>query len=54
MMHAMPPPLSPEEAELLRRRRRGRNWMVLAVLVALSALFYAITVVKIGEGTLRF
>jgi hypothetical protein len=49
-----PPSLSPEEADLLRRRRRGRNLMVLGVLLALSALFYAITVVKIGQGTLRF
>ena len=28
------------------RRRRARNWAVLIVLLALSALFYAITIVK--------
>ena len=29
------------------RARRARNWALLAVLVALVALFYAITIVKI-------
>ena len=28
------------------RRRRARNWAMLVVLVALCALFYAITIVK--------
>jgi hypothetical protein len=28
------------------RRRRARNWAVLIVLLGLSALFYAITIVK--------
>jgi hypothetical protein len=35
-------------------RRRGRNWALLAVLFALCGLFYAITLVKIGQGTLKF
>jgi hypothetical protein len=29
-----------------QRRRRARNWAVLIVLLALSALFYAVTIVK--------
>jgi hypothetical protein len=48
------PPLSREDAEALARRRRGRNWLLFAVLVGLCGLFYAITMVKIGNGTLKF
>jgi hypothetical protein len=34
------------------RRRRGRNYALLAVLVALVVLFYAITIVqRTGTGT---
>ena len=38
----------PEErnAEEFVRRRRGRNYALLAVLVALVLLFYAITIVQ--------
>jgi hypothetical protein len=32
------------------RRRRVRNWAILVVLVALSALFYAITIVKMTNA----
>jgi hypothetical protein len=32
------------------RRRRQRNWAMLIVLLALAALFYAITIVKMGPG----
>jgi hypothetical protein len=32
------------------RRRRARNWAILVVLVALSALFYAITIVKMTKS----
>jgi hypothetical protein len=32
------------------RRRRARNWAILIVLVALSALFYAITIVKMTKS----
>jgi hypothetical protein len=32
------------------RRRRARNWALLAVLLGLSALFYAITLVKLAKG----
>jgi len=31
----------------MRRRRRVRNWALLIALIALSALFYAITIVKL-------
>jgi hypothetical protein len=33
-----------------RRRRRVRNWALLIVLLALSALFYAITIVKMTKS----
>jgi len=32
------------------RRRRARNWAILIVLLALSALFYAITIVKMTNS----
>jgi hypothetical protein len=31
------------------RRRRGRSWAILIVLVGLCALFYAITIVKMAH-----
>jgi hypothetical protein len=34
----------------LIRRRRARNWALLAVLLGLSVLFYAITLVKMAKG----
>jgi hypothetical protein len=34
----------------LHRRRRGRNWAVLAALLALIVLLFAVTVVKLGGG----
>lgn len=46
MDDAFPPPLSPTEAADLRRRQRGRNVVLLCVLVGLAALFYAISIVK--------
>jgi hypothetical protein len=33
-----------------RRRRQVRNWALLIVLLALSALFYAITIVKMTKS----
>lgn len=37
----------------MRRRRRGRNIAMIVVLIALAALFYAITVVKfLNHGSL--
>jgi uncharacterized protein involved in exopolysaccharide biosynthesis len=41
-----PPRPTPEQVAEIRRRRRGRNIAMIIVLVALAALFYAITVVK--------
>ena len=38
--------LDPEDM----RRRRARNWAMLVVLVALCALFYAITIVKMTRA----
>jgi hypothetical protein len=32
------------------RRRRARNWALLAVLLGLSVLFYAITLVKMSKS----
>jgi hypothetical protein len=45
--------LSRSESDALARRRRARNWAMFAVLVAICALFYAVAVVKLGNGTLR-
>jgi len=41
-----PPPLSPTEAAELRRRQRGKNIALLVVLIAMAALFYAISMVR--------
>ncbi len=41
-------PGSREEAELVAKRRRGRNLAMLAVLLGLAALFYAIAMVKMA------
>lgn len=40
------PPLGPEEAAVLRRRQRVKNWVLLLVLIGLALLFYAIAIVK--------
>lgn len=49
-----PPPDAAARREAdrqLARRRRGRNWALLVVLLGLSALFYAITIAKLkGQG----
>jgi hypothetical protein len=38
-----------DDSELERRKRlRGRNYAVLAALIALAVLFYVITVVRMG------
>jgi hypothetical protein len=34
----------------MRRRRRGRNWAILVVLIGLAVLFYAITIVKMTKS----
>jgi hypothetical protein len=38
------------ETKGFERRRRARNWAMLAVLLGLAALFYAITLVKLAKG----
>jgi hypothetical protein len=43
---ADPPRMTDAEAEAFRRRRKGRNIALLLVLIGLSALFFAITIVK--------
>jgi hypothetical protein len=40
-------PLTAAASAEIARRRRGRNWAILIVLLALCALFYAITIVKL-------
>ncbi len=45
----MPPSLSREESDALARRRRLRNRALLIALLALAALFYAITVAKMAR-----
>jgi hypothetical protein len=46
-----PPPLTPEQAVELRRRQKGRNVALLVVLLAVVALFYAISIVKLAGGS---
>ncbi len=41
--------LNRAESDRTARRRRGRNWAMLIVLVGLCVLFYAITVVKMAH-----
>ena len=38
------------DAKSFEKRRRARNWAMLAVLLGLAALFYAITLVKLAKG----
>ena len=48
---SLPPPALPrDESAALGRRRKGRNWELLIALVALVALFYAITIVKMTKA----
>jgi hypothetical protein len=42
-----PPTTSANDAA---RRRRGRSWAIMIVLVGLVALFYAITIVKMTHN----
>ena len=45
-------PLTRDETAALARRRRGRNIAMLIALLALSGLFYAIAIVKLGSPDL--
>ncbi|WP_424810725.1 hypothetical protein [Roseococcus sp. YIM B11640] len=42
--------MTPEERVEFERRRRGRNWAILAALAALSVLFYFISVARLLRG----
>ena len=42
------PHLSREESDALAKRRKGRNMAMLIALVAVSVLFYAISMVKMS------
>ena len=42
--------MTPEEEAQFKRARRGRNVALALVLAALVALFYAITIVKVGAA----
>jgi hypothetical protein len=41
--------INAERSTQIAQRRRGRSWAILIVLLALSALFYAITIVKMAH-----
>ena len=43
-----PSHLTRAESDALAKRRRGRNIAMLIALLGLSALFYAISIVKMG------
>ena len=43
---ADPPRMTEAEAAEFRRRQKGRNLAILVVLIALSVLFFAVTIVK--------
>jgi hypothetical protein len=42
--------VSKRDSAAFLRARRGRNWAMLLVLLALVALFYVLTMVKIAGG----
>jgi hypothetical protein len=44
-----PPKMTDAEAAEFRRRQKGRNIAMLLVLIGLSALFFAITIVKMAH-----
>jgi hypothetical protein len=43
-------PMTPEERTQFERRRRQRNWAVLAVLAALVVLFFFISTARVLRG----
>lgn len=45
-----PAGMTPEEKAAFIRRRRGRNWLMLGVLVGLVALFYLIAMARLTRG----
>jgi hypothetical protein len=48
-MAKLPDNIGKTASDEIARRRKLRNWAMLAVLAALSALFYAITFVKMSH-----
>jgi hypothetical protein len=42
--------MTPEERAAFEKRRRGRNWAMLAALLALVVLFYFIATAKLLKG----
>ena len=48
-MNPIPAPLRRPADDEIARRRRGRNVALLVVLLAVCALFYLITLVKLGQ-----
>lgn len=40
--------MTPEERAEIDRRRKSRNWMLGGILLFFVALFYAITIVRMG------
>ncbi len=47
-MNDQPEMLTPEQSRLVRERQAARSKVLGVILLALAALFFAITVVKIG------
>ena len=41
--------MTPEEEREFTRRRKARNWVVAGTLIFFVVLFYAITIVHIGD-----
>lgn len=41
--------MTPEELAEYRRRQKSRNWVLGGILVFFAILFYAITIVRMGD-----
>ena len=44
-----PPRMTPEEEAAFKKARKGRNFAIGAVLLFFVVLFYAITIVRMGD-----
>jgi hypothetical protein len=49
MSDEFPPRPTPAQAAEIARRQRGRNFALMAVLAFLAAIFFAMTIVKLGK-----
>ena len=47
----MDPRSQPKTASEMQRMRKGRNFVILGIIVGLVVLFYALTLVKIGGAS---